>query len=166
MGLIALGFLAWYYTQAIAGRSRAEAAQASKTKQHTQGEMALPPLGRVDPPMVEKVLGPPPVLPPTSTFAFDGFQGNDAQIYPAPSTYASAPPMPREQGIVDRRLAGPVFVMASTSATPRGEQGVPDAMYVSDVGTGRAARLLVGDLHPSRPAVGHRPPVASRRAPH
>ena len=44
MAVLALGFLAWYYTQTFARQSRAEAAQASRSKQQTQGEMALPPL--------------------------------------------------------------------------------------------------------------------------
>lgn len=133
MAVLALGFLAWYYTQTFASRSRAEAAQTSQ-KQQSQGEMALPPLGRVDPPMVEKVLGPPPEVPPLSTFALDGFQAKAAPIYPAPSDDVQAAPMSREQRVMDRRLAGPVFVMASSSAMAMGERGIGDAVSVGDTG--------------------------------
>lgn len=145
MALLALGFLAWYYTHTFASRSKAEAAQASKKKQ-AQGEMALPPLGRVDPPMVEKVLGPSPEVPPVSTFALDGFQAKDAPIYPAPSDYAQAAPMSREQRAMDRRLAGPVFVMASTSATATEERGIAD---MASAGNGAAIQANVPAVAPS-----------------
>lgn len=133
MAVLALGFLAWYYTHTFASRSRAEATQTSK-KQQTQGEMALPPLGRVDPPMVEKILGPPPEVPRLSTFALDGFQAKSAPIYPAPSDDVQAAPMSREQRAMDRRLAGPVFVMASTSAAATSERVIGDAVSVGDTG--------------------------------
>jgi type IV secretion system protein VirB10 len=130
MTVLALGFLAWYYTQAFAGRSRTQAEQTSKTKQQTQGEMALPPLGRVDPPIIEKVLGPLPELPPVSTFALDGLRTNEPPIHPAPS--ATAPFIPQNEGAMDRRLAGPAFVVASTGTTPPREQGVADSGYMDD----------------------------------
>lgn len=85
MGALALGFLTWYYTHAFAGRSREQATEASRTKLQVQGEMLLPPLGRVDQPVVEKVLGPPPEMPPASTFALERFSGNAVPMYSAPS---------------------------------------------------------------------------------
>lgn len=150
MAVLALGFLAWYYTHTFANRSKSEAAKTSK-KQQAQGEMALPPLGRVDPPIVEKVLGPPPEAPPLSTFALDGFQGGNASIYPPPSDYAQAAPTSREQPVKDRRLAGPVLVMASASATATEEQGIRDMTSAGHSGPIRAdvpavAPSATGDL--------------------
>src|SRR4030095_7458602 len=63
MSALALGFLVWYYTQTFAERSDEVKAAATATKTKTQGEMTLPPLGRIDPPTVERVLGPAPALP-------------------------------------------------------------------------------------------------------
>lgn len=140
MSVLALGFLAWYYTQTFARQSRAEAAQTSRSQQQTQGEMVLPPLGRVDPPVVERVLGPPPDSPPISTFALARFQQNDARPYVASSGYSSAPSITPQQRAVDRRLSGPVFVTASRNAAPPGEQSRGDGAYASD---GRGLRAEV-----------------------
>lgn len=128
MGLLALGFLAWYYTQTFAGRSRATTAQTSITKAQRQAEMALPPLGRVDPPLVERVLGPPPDVPAGSALPFGGIEDYGAReqqatsfSYLAPQTTPStSSETPRTS---DRRLGGPVFMMASTSRPVAGEQG-------------------------------------------
>lgn len=132
MAALALGFLAWYYTQTFSRQSRAEAARTSKSKQQTQGEMALPPLGRVDLPVVEKVLGPPPESPPVSTFALEGLHQHDARFFAAPSGYSPTPPITPEQRAVDRRLSGPVFVTASRNAAQPGEQRIADAAYAGD----------------------------------
>lgn len=132
MAALALGFLAWYYTQTFSRQSRAEAAQTSKSKQQTQGEMALPPLGRVDPPVVEKVLGPPPEPPPVSTFALEGSHQHDARPFAASSGYSPTPSITPEQRAVDRRLSGPVFVTASRNAAQPGEQRIADAAYAGD----------------------------------
>ena len=132
MGVLALGFLAWYYTQTFARQSRAEAAQTSKSKQRTQGEMALPPLGRVDPPVVEKVLGPPPDPPPLSTFAMERFQQYEPQPYAASLGYGQVPSTTPEQRAAERRLSGPVFVSASTDAAQTRERSTVDTPYVGD----------------------------------
>ena len=111
MSALASGFLIWYYTQTFAERSDEKEAAATATKTKIQGEMTLPPLGRIDPPTVERVLGPPPalpeevsaepVLPPayTPTAAGSGFHSSSG--------------MSPDQARQDRRLEGPVFVGAA-----------------------------------------------------
>ncbi|WP_161828454.1 type IV secretion system protein VirB10 [Steroidobacter agaridevorans] len=135
MGLIALGILAWYYTQTFANRSAATTTQASKTKAELQGEMTLPPLGRVDPPMVERLLGPPPELPATSPLALDDFQYK-ALGNPALSSYiandAPLSTMPSAPTTIDRRLAGPVFVSTSGNTPAAGEQRIRDTAELAD----------------------------------
>jgi len=136
MGLIALGFLTWYYTQTFANRSASATTQASTTKAQLQGEMALPPLGRVDPPMVERLLGPPPELPTMAPFEFDDFQGR-ALGNPVPASYiapndASLSTVPTAPTTVDRRLAGPVFVSTSGNTPAAGEQRTRDAAELAD----------------------------------
>jgi type IV secretion system protein VirB10 len=132
MAVLALGFLAWYYTQTFARQSRAEAAQTSKAKQQTQGEMALPPLGRVDPPVVEKLLGPPPNPPPISTFGFEHFEQREALPYAASSGYSPDRSVAPAQRAMDRRLSGPVFVTASRNAELPDEQSTSGAADAGD----------------------------------
>lgn len=113
MSALALGFLVWYYTQTFAERSEEKQAAATATKTKTQGEMTLPPLGRIDPPTVERVLGPPPalseavsaqtILPPAYT-----------PTASASVSHSSSGRSP-DQAHQDRRLAGPVFVGASAA---------------------------------------------------
>jgi type IV secretion system protein VirB10 len=111
MSALALGFLVWYYTQTFAERSEEKKAAATATKTKTQGEMTLPPLGRIDPPTVERVLGPAPVLPeevlaqPISPPAYTPTAS--AAVF---HSFSGRSPDGAHQ---DRRLAGPVFVGAA-----------------------------------------------------
>jgi type IV secretion system protein VirB10 len=132
MSVLALGFLAWYYTQTFARQSRAEATQTSKAKQQTQGEMALPPLGRVDPLVVEKVLRPPPNPPPLSTFGLDHFDQKEVVPYAASPGYSPAPAATPAQPPIDRRLSGPVFVTASRNAASPGGQSTLDPAHAGE----------------------------------
>ena len=144
MSALALGFLVWYYTQTFAERSDEKKAAATATKTKTQGEMTLPPLGRIDPPTVERVLGPAPVLPeeviaqPISPPAYTPSAS-------ASVLYSSSDRSPGE-GHQDRRLAGPVFVGASGA-------GEGTHMYESE---GRP-----GSRQPSSPMASSNPPQAA-----
>jgi type IV secretion system protein VirB10 len=163
MAVLALGFLAWYYTQVFSRQSRAEAAQTSKSTQQTKGEMALPPLGRVDPPVIEKVLGPPPAPPPMSAFAIERFQAHEPRPYVPSSSYGQAPSATPEQRASERRLSGPVFVSASTSAaqpeernTVNGSHPANDRRFPAMASTGAESNTsaLGGMLEPTNtPAV-------------
>jgi len=111
MSALALGFLAWYYTQTFAERSDEKKAAATATKTKTQREMTLPPLGRIDPPTVERVLGPAPVLP-EEVLA----QPISPPVYTSTasaSVFHSSSGRSPGEAHQDRRLAGPVFVGAS-----------------------------------------------------
>jgi type IV secretion system protein VirB10 len=127
VSLLALGFLAWYYTQVFARQSRAEHAQTSKSMQQTKGEMALPPLGPVDPPVVERVLGPPPEPPSMAAFAMERFQAHEPRPYVSSSSYGQVPSPTPEQRVEERRLSGPVFVSASTGAAQAQERNTVDS---------------------------------------
>lgn len=132
MGVLALGFLAWYYTQTFARHSRTETERAARSKQQTQGEMVLPPLGRIDPPRVEQVLGPPPEPPDTSTFALSQFEQPDAQSYTASLSYGQVPSALPAPHAVDRRLSGPVFVSASNTRAREGDASTGDLASVNN----------------------------------
>lgn len=118
LSVLALGFLAWYYTQVFARQSRAQADAQSATKTQAKGEMSLPALGRVDPPVVERVLGPPPELPRESPTLLPTSIGNAFPTYAAASPYGAASTKTPEQLALERRLSGPVFVSAVDKSSP------------------------------------------------
>jgi type IV secretion system protein VirB10 len=132
MSVLALGFLAWYYTHTFARRSQAEAATESKLKKQAQAEMKLPPLGRVDPPVVERMLGAPPDPPPLSTLPSEPLAVSEPRPYTAQSGYGDgSTAMFGQQHLSQRRLAGPVFVSAAKEgAGPN--PGVAAPTYISE----------------------------------
>lgn len=106
---IGLGLLFWYYSQALTRGERAEQAAERATQQRAQGEMALPPLGAIEPPRVvpaddpslaAEVLGPPPPVPPTARWT--------AQASSQPSRAARA--KTAEAQALERRLTGAVLI--------------------------------------------------------
>jgi type IV secretion system protein VirB10 len=111
MSALALGVFVWYYTHTFAERSDEKKAAATATKTRTQGEMTLPPLGRIDPPTVERVLGPPPALPEdvSAQTVVPPAHTPTASAAASHSSGGGSPVQARQ----DRRLAGPVFVGAS-----------------------------------------------------
>lgn len=146
MSVLALGALTWYYAHTFARQSQAEAAAATKSKKPAQGEMTLPPLGRVDPPIVERVLGVPPDPPASPIPASEPL----AVIRPQPRTVpsnsgygvATAP----DQHASQRRLSGPVFVNAKDAAGP--EQSGVDPRYMTDAASQPSVSLETGEHGP------------------
>lgn len=162
MSVLALGFLTWYYAKTFARQSRAETAAESQSKKQAQAEMTLPPLGRVDPPLVERVLGNPPD-PPPATFPSDPMPVVEPQSYTAQPRYGYAATTTPERYASERRLSGPVFVSASKEAGADRNTATPT--YISDAGAlpldsrtaaggGAGTGPLAGLLQPtSTPAV-------------
>jgi type IV secretion system protein VirB10 len=129
MGGLGLGLLGWYYAHAFARQAHAREHAKIAAQAKVQGEMALPPLGPIDPPdavesptaangatqvtgtfAVERVLGPaPPLL--AASLADPALPADGTQ----PSALA-----PRAAGRrpADRRLEGPVFSGVSADGAP------------------------------------------------
>lgn len=129
MSVLALGFLAWYYAQTFAKRAEAQDETKASTRTKAQGEMSLPPLGRIDPPTVERVLGPAPTLPDetASRSLMPTYASSPA---PEPGSYAPSTRKSPAQTDLDRRLSGPVFLAASTRT-----EGASERMHESDSGS-------------------------------
>jgi type IV secretion system protein VirB10 len=135
MGGLGVGLLGWYYAHAFARQAHAREHAKIAAQAKVQGEMALPPLGPIDPPTtapaaqgptaansaapvtadpsaVERVLGPAPPLLAASL------------ADPAPPVYGARPssrvPRPVGQRAADRRLDGPVFSGVSANGAPNG----------------------------------------------
>jgi len=135
MSALGLGLLTWYYARTLSRPREVQHAAQLAAKNRAQGEMALPSLGRIDPPVVraaaadppaaasdpgtiEKLLGPAPQLPaagpPVAVAPVGAFPGS-----PDPNR-------PRSPGELafERRLAGPAFAHASNdSGAPPGASG-------------------------------------------
>lgn len=113
MGALGIGLLGWYYTRSIGARVHAEDAAQSAAREKVKGEMAVPPLGRVDPPpprqTLESVLGEAPEEPPPADIPEAWLK--PAQDAPAPIYAAGAPTTMKtpEELLLERQLSGPAF---------------------------------------------------------
>src|SRR2546421_6437431 len=67
---LAVGFLGWSYPRILSARTQPEKTARAARESTAQGEMKLPPLGRVEPPppaaaaLIDRALGGPPPAPP------------------------------------------------------------------------------------------------------
>ena len=118
MSVLGVGLLTWYYAKALTRPGQVQHAAQAAAKNRAQGEMALPPLGPIESPLVRRE--PPPSAPPDPT-ALEKALGPApplpmavAPIGVAPQGAADGVPAksPRELAF-ERRLAGPAFARSS-----------------------------------------------------
>ncbi len=117
---LAIGLLAWYYARTASQPSVAKHAAQSAAQAKGEGDLPLPPLGKVEPPkpVIEQVLGSAPIdLQPTSAEEDWAKSGRHA-----PNLYSAAQPPPKspEQLALERQLGGPVSVSRSSSTQAPG----------------------------------------------
>jgi type IV secretion system protein VirB10 len=125
MSILGLGMLTWYYANAMTRQSRArESAQASSTKRAQSGDMPLPSLGRIDPPVAEKPL-PQDLAPQANALLTTPLREIPLEAASTPTAYGPAPPKTEAQLTLDRQLSGAVFSQSS----------LPMAQAVSTVAT-------------------------------
>lgn len=117
MAALALGLLGWYFLHTLGNRTSARVAAQTTAQDKARGEMALPPLGRVEPPpptVLEAFLGEPPEEPPADV--------PEAWLRPAeglpPDYGAPAPPAGKTpfELRLERQLAGPAFTAPGRGA--------------------------------------------------
>ncbi|MGC1522486.1 MAG: type IV secretion system protein VirB10 [Steroidobacteraceae bacterium] len=108
MSILGVGMLTWYYAHALTRQSRARQSAQTLATNRAQGEMALPSLGRIDPP-------PPPVLPSSSMLPSPTTLP-EVPLDLSPATAAGLPgapgvPQPKtvEQLAMERQLSGAVY---------------------------------------------------------
>src|SRR5665213_701548 len=114
MSVLGLGMLTWYYANAMTRQSHARAsAQASAAKRAQSGDMPLPSLGRIDPPVAEK---PPPqdLAPRAAAMSATPLREIPLETAPAVTGYGAAPPKTPAQLTLERQLSGAVFSQSST----------------------------------------------------
>ena len=147
MGTLGLGFLGWYYAHTFSHQGEVKKAAQSASRNQAAGEMALPSLGKIEPPpapMAAKILGPAPEAPPLPE--------------PAPSATAPGTPPPSGQPApkpawmlaMERRLGGAVSegpeVRKDTSSAPASPGETLKSPDESGASAGDSA--LAALLHP------------------
>ena len=148
MGSLGLGFLGWYYVHTFARQGESKRAAQTASRNQAAGEMALPSLGKIDPPAapVSKVFGPPPEAPPSVP---------DPPPAPAPGTpppYGAKPvTKPPWMLTLERRLGGAVSegpeIRKDTSSAPASAGEARHPPDESGATPGESA--LTALLHPS-----------------
>ncbi|MDP8984132.1 MAG: type IV secretion system protein VirB10 [Pseudomonadota bacterium] len=118
MSALGVGLLGWYYAHTVARPSAAKHAAQAASQTKAEGDLPLPPLGKIDPPRpaIERVLGAAPIdLQPTS--AEEDWARNG---HSSPAVYSTAQPQSKSVAelSLERRLGGPVSVSRSSSAQP------------------------------------------------
>ncbi len=105
MSILGLGMLAWYYAHAMTRQSRARQSAQTLSTNRAQAEMALPSLGRIDPPPADSpslVGSPIPTTLPEVPLDLSPAAGA-AGVSGAPQ------PKTSEQLAVERQLSGAVY---------------------------------------------------------
>ena len=135
LSVLGLGLLTWYYAHALGRPAKAhQDAQAASSKR-AQGDMPLPPLGRIEAPSARSPESPAPVvasLPPP-------FDLSEAPLQPAmaaPVVSGAPPAKTAEELAIDRRLSGQVFAQGNNLAAAAIPASAPFAAQSAPAGTG------------------------------
>jgi type IV secretion system protein VirB10 len=148
MGTLGLGFLGWYYVHTFARQGESKRAAQTASRASAAGEMALPSLGKIDPPAapIVKLLGPPPEAPPQTP-------ESPTAIPPGtPAPYGAQPAAkPPWMLTLERRLGGAVSegpeVRKDASSAPASAGDARNPPDESGATAGDSA--LSALLHPS-----------------
>jgi type IV secretion system protein VirB10 len=125
MATLGVGLLGWYYVRTYTNQAQARESAQSASRGKARGEMPLPPLGRIDPPiaagsgdhgLAATVLGPEPEEPPPEDIP-------EAWLRPAEDPPARYPAQPTgkslEQLELERRLSGPAYSRSESSTSSK-----------------------------------------------
>lgn len=126
MSVLGIGMLTWYYANALSRQSRARQSAQASSVNRAQGEMPLPSLGRIDPPV-------PPENPPSSPPLANAMPLREIplEVSPVMSTNGAPRPKSAEQLTLERQLSGVVYsaqsVLPSVAAGAGGAGGAGGA---------------------------------------
>lgn len=146
MGSIGIGMLTWYFANVSARQARVESSARSLGEEKAKSEMALPTLGDIQPmppPVIERMLGPEPVLPDESLFLDESMVGQPTAVH-SPAN-AKTP----EELALQRRLSGPVFVSGTQAGAGSADAETGVAMPVRSERDPSRADGLDGWLAPT-----------------
>lgn len=119
MSILGLGMLTWYYANALTRQSHArESAKASSTKRAQSGDMPLPSLGRIDPPVAETPPRPPDPTPQASAWMDTPLREIPLEAAPTGTANRAAPEKTPAELTLERQLSGAVFSQSSVPMPP------------------------------------------------
>jgi len=166
LGLIAvlgLGVLVWYYSNAIHRQTQARVAAKAQVSDRVRGEMDLPSLGRIDPPLVpvqaaahgesafgDKASTPPPQDKSPEASQYSAELPQMLESYSAsgavPPAYGAQTQKTPAQLALERRLSGVAFAR-STGGLPEPLSGTVGDSQTESAGGGSA---MDGERAPQR----------------
>jgi type IV secretion system protein VirB10 len=175
---LGLGALSWYYANAFSRQTRLRQAATTAAVNNAQGEMTLPPLGKIESPHAESVsasssapaqvaaggmvsvgLAREPVTPVVPSSSVPVGVGAAPDLVLEQARYSRSEPYgsPQKQPASDRRLSGaaftsgPVQPTALTAPAGDGLEGLPGIATgrVTPAGSTRAEETLTTLLRPS-----------------
>jgi type IV secretion system protein VirB10 len=140
MSTLGLGLLGWYYAHTFTHQGEVKRAAQAHSRAQAAGEMALPTLGKIDPPTpIAAVLSQPP----------DPTVAQPVVIPPASPNLPAAPLIPQEKTpeelILERRLGGPVSAGPQVHDTAQNVGETPKGAAPTEA----AESSLAAWLHPS-----------------
>ena len=158
MSVLGLGMLTWYYANAMTRQSHARQSAQALSAKRAQGDMDLPSLGRIDPPVPVAERPPAPQNQPAQSMPLPvtTLREIPLEAAPAAAAYGAQPAKTPAQLTLERQLSGAVFSpqsslpsasapMSSASPPPSGadlkEPGELSALMRPSVTT--AVRALV-----------------------
>jgi type IV secretion system protein VirB10 len=161
---LGLGALSWYYASALGRQQHARQAAVAAAANNAQGEMALPPLGGVEPPHAGPATAPIPTLRVDSESTAGGRRASE--VAPSPFAVSGLPleqarggwgadpyGAPQRQAPSDRRLSGAAF--ARDSVLPVASTGAPGEAQGGDAAMVAASRAIANQI-PGNPIPGNR----------
>jgi type IV secretion system protein VirB10 len=133
MSLLGLGMLIWYYANAITRQSRARQHAQAASISRAQGDMALPSLGRIDPPpppppapALDSTPWAPPDSPSSPVLTPTTLREIPLEASQTTGTYGAPQPKTPEQLTLERQLSGVVYSPQSAApAAPASEPSGP-----------------------------------------
>jgi type IV secretion system protein VirB10 len=128
MSALGVGLLGWYYAHTASRPSAAKHAAEAASQSKAEGDLPVPPLGKIDPPRpaIERVLGAAPIdLQETSAQEDWARNGHSSS-----AVYTTAQPQSKSAAELafERRLGGPVSVSISNSVQPVSSSGEASAV--------------------------------------
>ncbi|HEX3602590.1 MAG TPA: type IV secretion system protein VirB10 [Steroidobacteraceae bacterium] len=162
MSVLGLGMLTWYYANAMSRPSHARQSAQALSAKRAQGEMPLPSLGRIDPPVVERTALPkdPAPRPATESIPLREVPLREIPLAatPVPAAYGAPPAKTPAELAVERQLSGAVF--SAQSSPPIAAVGsIPPSAISAPQETGE----LGGLLRPSVTAAVHAQVLPTQR---
>ena len=130
MCVLGLGSLTWYYANTLMRQGRAKQIAQSASTNHAQGDLPLPSLGRITPPLLPPPADePPPLAARTLTeIPLSPDAASPLSVAPKPASYGTPPVKSPAELLLERQLSGNVFSAATLTSAPANSTPSPGSL--------------------------------------